>query len=129
MSIAHRRDAAIQARDRFGLRCATCEVSITSLPDWHDGQAFCCAGCLAGGPCICPGDAREAAMGRRVTIQGEDRRTESFRLALPDDEHATADTLSIASEAGRALVGARVGDVVYVETGGRRRWAVVLHVA
>ena len=74
-------------------------------------------------------DPEVAAIGRRVTIQGEDQRTESFWLALPGDERATADTLSIATRAGRAVAGARVGDVVYVETDGRRRWAVVLNVA
>ena len=74
-------------------------------------------------------DPETAAVGRRVTIEDEDQRTESFWLALAGDEPATADTLSIATEAGRALAGARVGDVVYVETNGRRRWAVVLQVA
>jgi transcription elongation GreA/GreB family factor len=197
MSIADRRTSTAAKRpDPFGLRCATCELRITSHPEWHDGQAFCCAGCLAGGPCNCVADAGEAltqaadgtrriaagwpidgrvmldllaridrlardartgadadhdqrldvlrrharavlvtfepdvaAVGRRVTIQGEDQRTESFWLALPGEEHATADTLSIATGLGRALAGARVGDVVYVDTDGRRHWAVVLYVA
>jgi transcription elongation GreA/GreB family factor len=183
--------------DQFGLRCVTCQVPITSHPECHDGEAFCCAGCVAGGPCICirdapvdetqggavgmafgaagwpidvrvmkhllariermagdprSGDASDyvrrldtlrghcaavsvtfdpeiAAIGRRVTIQGEDERTESFWLGLPGDEHATADTVSIAAPAGRSVAGARVGDVVYLETEGRRRWAVVLRVA
>jgi transcription elongation GreA/GreB family factor len=74
-------------------------------------------------------DPEVAAIGRRVTIRGEDERTESFWLALPGDEHATADTISIAGPAGRSVAGARVGDVVYLETNGRRRWAVVMHVA
>ena len=188
--------AAMRA-DQLALRCATCEVRITSHPECHDGEPFCCAGCVAGGPCICISDAtvdetwggamnmasgaagwpidvrvmqdllariermaREpgisddrdhlrrldtlrgqcgalsvtfdpevAAVGRRVTIRGEDDRTESFWLALPGDEHATADTVSIAEPTGRSLAGARLGDVVYVETDGRRRWAVVLRVA
>jgi transcription elongation GreA/GreB family factor len=74
-------------------------------------------------------DPEVAAIGRRVTIQGEDERMESFWLALPGDEHATADTISIAAPAGRSVAGARVGDVVYLETEGHRRWAVVLRVA
>ena len=74
-------------------------------------------------------DPEVAAIGRRVTIQGEDERTDSFWLALPGDEDATADTISIAAPAGRSVAGARVGDVVYLETEGRRRWAVVLSVA
>ena len=60
---------------------------------------------------------------------GEDERTDSFWLALPGDEDATADTIWIAAPAGRSVAGARVGDVVYLETEGRRRWGVVLSVA
>jgi transcription elongation GreA/GreB family factor len=186
--------AAVGA-DQLALRCATCEVPISAHHESHDGESFCCAGCVAGGPCICISDAtvdetqgavrmalyagwpidvrvmqdllasteqmaREpgigddrdhlrrldtlrgqcgglwvacdpgvAAIGRRVTIRGEDDRTESFWLALPGDEQATADTVSIAEPTGRSLAGARVGDVVYVDTDGRRRWAVVLRVA
>ena len=182
--------------DQLALRCATCEVPITTPLVCDDGETFCCAGCVVGGPCICiseataddtqgaigmalgaagwPIDVRVmkhllarierlageprgrddshrlrrldtlrgycgavsvtfdpdvAAIGRRVTIQGEDERRESFWLALPGDEHATADTISIAAPAGRSVAGARVGDVVYLATEGHRRWAVVLHVA
>jgi transcription elongation GreA/GreB family factor len=74
-------------------------------------------------------DPEVAAIGRRITIQGEDERTESFWLALPGEDHATANTVSIAAPAGRSVAGARVGDVVYLDTEGRRRWAVVLRVA
>jgi hypothetical protein len=169
MSIAERRRDTAWTADPFAARCATCELPITSHPEWDDGAAFCCAGCVAGCPCICTRDAsadqrwypggrpsssgwpidgrvmfdllartdrlsREAsavddpdlhrqidvlrrhgsalwvtfdpevaAVGRRVTIQDEDQRTDSFRLALPGHEHATAATLSIGSGAGRAL--------------------------
>jgi hypothetical protein len=169
MPIAERRRDTTWSADPFATRCATCELPITSHPEWDDGAAFCCAGCVAGGPCICTRDAsadqrwypggrpsssgwpidgrvmfdllartdrlsREAsavddpdlhrqidvlrrhgsalwvtfdpevaAVGRRVTIQDEDQRTDSFRLALPGHEHATAATLSIGSGAGRAL--------------------------
>ena len=198
MSVSDERVGATAERvDRFALRCLTCEVPITSDLDCEDGETFCCAGCVAGGPCICISDATAndkqggavgtafsaagwpidvrgmkhllariermagdppdrhdsdhlrrldtlrgycgavsvtfdpevAAIGRRVTIRGEDERTESFWLALPGDEDATADTISIAAPAGRSVAGARVGDVVYLATEGRRRWAVVLHVA
>jgi transcription elongation GreA/GreB family factor len=74
-------------------------------------------------------DPEVAAIGRRVTIGGEDESMESFWLALPGTEHATANTVSVAAPGGRSVAGARVGDAVYVETGGRRRWAVVLNVA
>ena len=185
--------------EQFALRCATCEAPVTVQSACDDGQLFCCAGCVAGGPCICTGasdasmdelqgdppgmplgvthwpvdvqamkhllarierlasdprtgddpdclrrletlrghcgassvtfDPEVAAVGRRVTVQGEDERTESFWLALPGEEHATANTVSIAAAAGRSVAGARMGDVVYLETEGRRRWAVVMRVA
>jgi len=192
----HLGTTAVRA-NQLTLRCASCEVPITFHPECPAIESFCCAGCVAGGPCICirdatvdetqggavgmargaagwpidvramkdllariermAGDPRNcddadylrrldtlrahcgalsvtfdpevAAIGRRVTIQGEDQRTESFWLALPGAEHATANTVSVAAPAGRSLAGARVGDVVYVEDGGGRRWAVVLDVA
>lgn len=74
-------------------------------------------------------DPEVVAIGRRVTVRDEDGRTESFWLALPGEEHATANTVSIAAPAGRSVAGARVGDVVYLHTEGRRRWAVVMGVA
>jgi len=198
MSVSSERVGTTAVRaDQFALRCATCDVPITSHLDCDDGETFCCAGCVAGGPCTCISDAiaderqggavgtpfgaagwpidvrvmkhllariermvcdprngadpdyvrrldalrghcgavsvtfdpEVAAIGRRVTIQGEAERTDSFWLALPGDEDATADTISIAAPAGRSVAGARVGDVVYLETEGRRRWAVVLSVA
>lgn len=33
--------------------CATCEQSIDHAPVFFDGRAYCCAGCVAGGPCTC----------------------------------------------------------------------------
>jgi transcription elongation GreA/GreB family factor len=74
-------------------------------------------------------DPEVAAIGRRVTVQDEHARTKSFWLALPGDEHATANTVSVAAPAGRSVAGARVGDVVYLDLEGRRRWAVVMGVA
>ena len=72
-------------------------------------------------PCV-------AAVGRCVTLGEEDERIHSLWLALPGDEHATANTISIAAPMGLALAGARVGDAVYLETDGHRRWAVILSV-
>ena len=43
--------------------CVTCEQPIVSRPTFHVGLAFCCAGCVADGPCIC-----------------------SYDIELPDDE-------------------------------------------
>ena len=40
-------------------RCAVppAKSPITSHPECEDGETFCCAGCVAGGPCICISDA------------------------------------------------------------------------
>ena len=36
--------------------CVTCEIEIAGRPTFHVGLAFCCAGCVADGPCICSYD-------------------------------------------------------------------------
>lgn len=36
--------------------CVTCEAAIAAQPTFHVGLAFCCAGCVADGPCICSYD-------------------------------------------------------------------------
>jgi hypothetical protein len=51
--------------------CATCEVEIAGRPTIHVGVAFCCAGCVASGPCTCSYDdvydgQREPAGGWQV---------------------------------------------------------------
>ncbi len=33
--------------------CVTCEAEIRGRPVFHVGLPFCCAGCVAGGPCTC----------------------------------------------------------------------------
>ena len=37
--------------------CVTCEVQIAGRPTFHTGLPFCCAGCVAGGPCVCSYDS------------------------------------------------------------------------
>jgi hypothetical protein len=44
--------------------CATCEIEIAGAPTFHVGLAFCCAGCVAGGPCICSYDEETTADSR-----------------------------------------------------------------
>ena len=39
--------------------CATCEVVIGGSTVIHVGLPFCCAGCVAGGPCVCSYDFDE----------------------------------------------------------------------
>ena len=43
-----------------GWTCTTCRVGIRHRPTIHVGLAFCCAGCVAGGPCICSYDEPDA---------------------------------------------------------------------
>ena len=40
--------------------CVTCEAAIVAQPTFHVGLAFCCAGCVADGPCICSYDDEPA---------------------------------------------------------------------
>ena len=36
--------------------CVTCEIEIAGPATFHVGLPFCCAGCVAGGPCTCTYD-------------------------------------------------------------------------
>ena len=57
----------VMARNQKTLQppiCATCEIAIAGSPTYHDGIAFCCAGCAAGGPCICSYDEETAGDSR-----------------------------------------------------------------
>ncbi|RJQ10876.1 MAG: hypothetical protein C4558_04180, partial [Dehalococcoidia bacterium] len=33
--------------------CANCEELVLGQPVFFDGNAYCCTGCIAGGPCVC----------------------------------------------------------------------------
>ena len=37
--------------------CASCEGVITSRPVYYMDEAYCCAGCAQGGPCVCSYEA------------------------------------------------------------------------
>ena len=41
--------------------CVTCEIEIVGAATVHVGLPFCCAGCVAGGPCTCSYDGRVSA--------------------------------------------------------------------
>jgi hypothetical protein len=47
-------------RTQSPFSCANCELEITGAPTFHMGLPFCCAGCVAGGPCICSYDDASA---------------------------------------------------------------------
>ena len=36
--------------------CVTCELEIVGSATFHVGLPFCCAGCVANGPCMCSYD-------------------------------------------------------------------------
>ncbi|HEX5013318.1 MAG TPA: hypothetical protein VFV72_04090 [Candidatus Limnocylindrales bacterium] len=38
------------------LTCTSCEGEIGGRAEFHVGLPFCCAGCVAGGPCTCSYD-------------------------------------------------------------------------
>jgi hypothetical protein len=42
--------------DSYDWVCTTCRIEISGRPTFHVGLAFCCAGCVADGPCICSYD-------------------------------------------------------------------------
>jgi hypothetical protein len=41
----------------YPFTCVTCEVEIVGPATFYVGLPFCCAGCVAGGPCICSYDS------------------------------------------------------------------------
>ena len=41
--------------------CVTCEVEIAGSATFHVGLPFCCAGCVANGPCTCSYDGEPQA--------------------------------------------------------------------
>lgn len=41
---------------RKPLLCVTCEIEIVGAPTFHLDLAFCCDGCVVGGPCVCSYD-------------------------------------------------------------------------
>jgi hypothetical protein len=55
--------------------CVTCEAAIVAQPTFHVGLAFCCAGCVADGPCICSyDDASETGSDLEPVVAIDDRR-------------------------------------------------------
>jgi hypothetical protein len=51
----------MRAQEPRPFTCTTCEGDITGVPVFHVGLAFCCAGCVADGPCTCSYDPPGAA--------------------------------------------------------------------
>jgi hypothetical protein len=40
----------------YPFTCVSCELEIVGKAVFHVGLPFCCAGCVAGGPCTCSYD-------------------------------------------------------------------------
>ena len=73
------RPAMPAASDTTPFRCVTCEAEIRTRPVFHVGLAFCCAGCVADGPCLCsydpePGPVETAASAMRLDAVADERR-------------------------------------------------------
>ena len=58
--------------------CVSCEAQIVGNVAFHVGLPFCCAGCVAGGPCTCSYDVGPASRG------SADRRRPRGRRRLPE---------------------------------------------
>lgn len=71
----------------------------------------------------------EAAIGSEVLVADDEGETDRYRLVAPVEANPSEGRLSITSPVGRALLGARKGDAVVVETPIGPRSLVVLEVA
>jgi hypothetical protein len=72
---------------RSPFSCVTCDLAIVGNAVFHVGLPFCCAGCVAGGPCTC-----------------------SYDEEAPDHDHAGAQAAyhqPTLADDRRGLVGAR----------------------
>jgi hypothetical protein len=49
--------------------CVTCEAAIWGSPTFFAGLPFCCAGCVAGGPCTCSYDAEPTDRAEAVDVR------------------------------------------------------------
>jgi hypothetical protein len=61
----------ISARPTF--TCVTCEAEIVGSPTFHVGLPFCCAGCVANGPCLCSYDADGGGAPARALAEAAER--------------------------------------------------------
>jgi hypothetical protein len=76
--------------------CASCEARIAGAPVIHVGVAFCCAGCVAGGPCLCSYDVAHGGIRpERSNVceetDGDERRRLAARPAANANEFFGAD--------------------------------------
>ena len=92
-------------RDPRPFRCTNCEAPIRGSPTFFVGLAFCCAGCVAGGPCTCSYDAepvsvREVPGRPGLTGQADDADAFADEPAVDDEPR----TVPVAFVARRELV-------------------------
>ena len=55
------------------MKCVTCELEIVGRAEYYAGLAFCCAGCVVGGPCLCSYDPYEEAASPEPVLAGMSR--------------------------------------------------------
>ncbi|HEU4673747.1 MAG TPA: hypothetical protein VFS32_12695 [Candidatus Limnocylindrales bacterium] len=89
--------------DRPPFTCASCEAPIVGPPVIHVGVAFCCAGCVAGGPCLCSYDEETRSDDQldRAARQGDP--IQPARVA----RHPVAPLQPVVADDQRGLVPAR----------------------
>jgi hypothetical protein len=63
--------------------CVSCDLLIAGSPTFHVGLPFCCAGCVASGPCTCSydTDAHEGHAGG-----SQHRPAAAMRFAMVEEE-------------------------------------------
>jgi hypothetical protein len=54
----------------YPFACVSCEIDIVGKAVFHVGLPFCCAGCVAGGPCNCSYDEELADAEQANTADG-----------------------------------------------------------
>jgi hypothetical protein len=84
-------------------RCATCDADISSAPLIHLGLPFCCAGCVAGGPCICSYDEEglDHDPARHETVHHARHAADATEGGAERREPALADDLRRLAPVGR----------------------------
>jgi len=66
--------------------CTTCEITILEAPVFHVGLAFCCAGCVANGPCTCSYDSeREEDFSSWLRQPASGRAPDAVKALAPMD--------------------------------------------
>ena len=117
----------------YPFACVTCEAEIAGQAVFLVGLPFCCAGCAAGGPCICSYDEEvpdhDPAGGTTASAAALADDTEAWLTLVDELGRLRADVSSLAGELahgvadfavkGRATAGHPLGSPRYGRAGSR----------